>query len=81
MLSTPQTSEKPEAMQAYRPPSTSPLARIWSVSNALPVAAARLDYSRLASYSNFNSQVKVVAIGGDTVGTYRTPVPCSTTTA
>ena len=51
------------------------------VSNALPVAAARLDYSRLASYSNFNSQVKVVAIGGDTVGTYRTPVPCSTTTA
>ena len=48
------------------------------VSNALPVAAARLDYSRLASYSNFSNQVKVVAIGGDTVGTYRTPVPCST---
>ena len=47
------------------------------VSNALPVAAARLDYSRLASYSNFSSQVKVVAIGGDSVGTYRTPVPCS----
>jgi hypothetical protein len=51
------------------------------VSNALPVAAARLDYSRLASYSNFSSQVKVVAIGGDTVGTYRTPVPCSTSGA
>lgn len=47
------------------------------VSNALPVAAARLDYSGLASYSNFSSQVKLVAIGGDAVGTYRTPVPCS----
>jgi uncharacterized membrane protein YgcG len=47
------------------------------VSNALPVAAARLDYSRLASYSNFSSQVKLVAIGGDAVGTYKTPVPCS----
>ena len=47
------------------------------VSNSLPVAAARLDYSRLASYSNFSGQVKLVAIGGDTVGTFRTPVPCS----
>jgi uncharacterized membrane protein YgcG len=51
------------------------------VSNALPVAAARLDYSRLASYSNFSSQVKLVAIGGDAVGTYKTPVPCSSTSS
>jgi len=51
------------------------------VSNALPVAAARLNYSALASYSNFSSQVKVVAIGGDTVGAYRAPVPCSTGSA
>jgi hypothetical protein len=28
MFSTPQTSEKPAAMQAYKPPSTSPFARI-----------------------------------------------------
>ena len=51
------------------------------VSNALPVAAARLDYSRLASYCNFSSQVKLIAIGGDSVGTYRTPVPCSSTSS
>lgn len=47
------------------------------VSNSLQVAAAKLDYSSLASYSNFSSQVKLVAIGGDGDGAYRIPTPCS----
>ena len=51
------------------------------VSNALPVAAARLNYAGLASYTNYSAQVKVVAIGGDSVGTYRTPVPCANAAA
>jgi hypothetical protein len=46
------------------------------VSNALPVAASRLGYTGLASYSNFSSQVRLVAIGGDSNGAYRIPTPC-----
>src|SRR5215208_4850700 len=34
-FSTPQTSEKPAAMHAYRPPSTRPFASIWSESRLL----------------------------------------------
>lgn len=51
------------------------------VSNALPVAAARLNYAGLASYTNYSSQVKLVAIGGDSNGAYRTPVPCASTSS
>src|SRR5688572_9793015 len=39
-FSTPQTSEKPAAMQAYSPPSISPLARICS--DSMPAAAGPL---------------------------------------
>lgn len=49
------------------------------VSNALPVAAAKLDYSDLASYSNFSDQVRLVAIGGDRDGAYRLPTLCAGT--
>jgi hypothetical protein len=47
------------------------------VSNALSVAAAKMNYSGLASYSNFSSQVKLVAIGGDTNSAYRMPSLCA----
>lgn len=53
------------------------------VSNTLVVAAAKLNYAGVASYSNFSSQVKVVAPGGDVDGTgqYAMPALCATTTS
>ncbi len=50
------------------------------VTGALPVAAAKLDYAELASYSNFSDLVRIVAIGGDSDGAYRIPTPCASTT-
>ena len=48
-------------------------------SNALSVAATQLDGQSPASYSNFSSQVKLFAIGGDTYanGMYALPTLCS----
>src|SRR5688500_326028 len=43
-FSTPQTSEKPAAMQAYSPPSISPLARICS--DSMPAAAGPLVHTQ-----------------------------------
>ncbi len=50
------------------------------VSNTVSVAATKLNDTALASYSNFSSQVKLMAIGGDVDGTgrYVLPVLCST---
>lgn len=50
------------------------------VSNTVSVAAAKLNDTALASYSNFSSQVKLMAIGGDVDGTgrYVLPVLCAT---
>lgn len=47
------------------------------VSNSLSVAAAKLAYSGVASYSNFSQQVKLFAPGGDTDGSYAMPSLCS----
>lgn len=47
------------------------------VSNTLSVAAAKLGYSGVASYSNFSPQVKLFAPGGDTEGSYAMPTLCS----
>ena len=48
-------------------------------SNAVSVAATQLDGLTLASYSNFNSQIKLLAIGGDsyTNSQYALPTLCS----
>jgi len=48
-------------------------------SDALSVAATQLDGKTPASYSNFSSQVKLFAIGGDTFadGKYALPTLCS----
>ncbi|WP_310626769.1 S8 family serine peptidase [Limnohabitans sp.] len=50
------------------------------VSNAVSVSAAKPNYAGLASYANFSSQAKVVAIGGDVDGSgrYALPVLCTT---
>jgi hypothetical protein len=50
------------------------------VSNTVSVAAAKLGYNGLATYSNFSSQTKLIAIGGDVDGSgrYALPVLCST---
>ena len=50
------------------------------VSNTVSVAAAKLNDTALASYSNFSTQVKLMAIGGDVDGTgrYVLPVLCAT---
>lgn len=50
------------------------------VSNAVTVAAAKLGYNGIASYSNFNSQVKLFAPGGDRDGMYAMPTLCANTT-
>jgi hypothetical protein len=51
------------------------------VSNAVAVAASRLNHAGLASYSNFSAQVKVVAPGGDLDGSgrYSMPALCAST--
>jgi Subtilase family len=51
------------------------------VSNAVAVAASRLNHAGLASYSNFSSQVKVIAPGGDVDGSgrYAMPALCEAT--
>lgn len=52
------------------------------VSNTLSVAAAKLNYSGVASYSNFSSQVKLFAPGGDLVeGMYAMPTLCASSGA
>lgn len=50
------------------------------VSNTLSVSAAKLNYSGLASYANFNNQTKLIALGGDVDGSgrYAMPVLCPT---
>ena len=50
------------------------------VSNTLSVSAAKLNYSGLASYANFNNQTKLIALGGDVDGSgrYTLPVLCPT---
>jgi hypothetical protein len=50
------------------------------VSNAVSISAAKLSATSLASYANFSSQAKVIAIGGDVDGSgrYTLPVLCST---
>jgi hypothetical protein len=50
------------------------------VSNTISVSAAKLGYNGLASYSNFSSQTKLIAIGGDVDGSgrYALPVLCPT---
>jgi hypothetical protein len=45
------------------------------VSNAVAVAASRLNHAGLASYTNFSAQVKVVAPGGDIDGSGRYAMP------
>ena len=45
------------------------------VSNAIQVAASRLNHAGLASYSNFSAQVKVIAPGGDVDGSGRYAMP------
>jgi len=45
------------------------------VSNAVAVAASRLNHTGLASYTNFSAQVKVVAPGGDIDGSGRYYMP------
>lgn len=51
------------------------------VSNAVAVAASRLNHAGLASYSNFSAQVKVIAPGGDVDGSgrYSMPALCAST--
>ena len=50
------------------------------VSNSLSVSAAKLGYTDLASYANFNTQTKLIALGGDSDGSgrYALPVLCLT---
>lgn len=50
------------------------------VSNTVQVSAAKLGYNGLASYSNFSTQTKVIAVGGDVDGTgrYLMPMVCAT---
>jgi len=45
------------------------------VSNAVAVAASRLNHAGLASYTNFSEQVKVLAPGGDIDGSGRFAMP------
>lgn len=48
------------------------------VSNTLSVSAAKLGYSGLSSYASFNTQTKLIALGGDVDGSgrYALPVLC-----
>jgi hypothetical protein len=45
------------------------------VSNTVSVSAAKLGYSDVASYANFNNQTKLLAIGGDIDGSGRYFMP------
>ena len=47
------------------------------VSNAVTVGASKLNYAGIASYSNFSSQVKLFAPGGDRDGMYAMPTLCA----
>lgn len=47
-------------------------------SNAFSVAASQLDGQTIAAYSNFNNQVKLFSLGGDSNGTYALPTLCAT---
>lgn len=49
------------------------------IDGAVPVAASKLGYAGIASYSNFSSKVKLFAIGGDTDSKYSLPSLCTTT--
>jgi subtilisin family serine protease len=46
------------------------------VSNTVSVAATKLGGTTPASYTNFSSQVKLFAIGGDIEARYSMPTPC-----